>query len=98
MDNFFPWIVLVLLVVSSAATGAGASQRAKMLDRRIQRLERKVDVLLTHLGAQEPADPGMAEIDELLRKGKKIEAIKLHRELTGSGLKEAKDEVERRMR
>ncbi|UQA95187.1 ribosomal protein L7/L12 [Streptomyces halobius] len=40
----------------------------------------------------------MAEIDELLRQGKRIQAIKLHRELTGSGLSEAKEAVERRMR
>ena len=32
---------------------------------------------------------------ELLQSGKKIEAIKLYRELTGAGLKEAKDAVER---
>ena len=34
-------------------------------------------------------------IAELIRQGKKIEAIKLLRETTGIGLKEAKDEVDR---
>jgi hypothetical protein len=35
-----------------------------------------------------------AELVAFLRGGRKIEAIKLHREATGSGLKEAKDYVE----
>ncbi len=34
------------------------------------------------------------EIRDLLAKGRKINAIKLHRELTGSGLKESKEFVE----
>ncbi|WP_433662846.1 ribosomal protein L7/L12 [Nocardia sp. CA-128927] len=36
------------------------------------------------------------EIDALLADGKKIQAIKRYRELTGSGLEEAKDAVESR--
>ena len=35
-----------------------------------------------------------AELQDLLAAGKKIEAIKLHRERTGSGLAEAKEAVE----
>ncbi|MEO5712505.1 MAG: hypothetical protein ABIT37_03375 [Luteolibacter sp.] len=35
----------------------------------------------------------MAAISELLFRGQKIEAIRIHREQTGFGLKEAKDEV-----
>ena len=34
------------------------------------------------------------EVEGLLREGKKIEAIKIYRERTGYGLKEAKDAVE----
>jgi ribosomal protein L7/L12 len=34
------------------------------------------------------------ELEDLLRAGRKIEAIKLYRERTGAGLKEAKDAVE----
>lgn len=40
------------------------------------------------------AEPGMAEVRELLASGNKIEAIKRVRELSGLGLKEAKDFVE----
>jgi ribosomal protein L7/L12 len=43
-------------------------------------------------GAGEPPDP--AEIRRLLLAGKKIEAVKLYRQQTGLGLKEAKDAVE----
>jgi hypothetical protein len=60
---------------------------------RLGRLERKLDALLKHQGidlySQLPP-----EITELLRQGKKIEAIKLYRETTGVGLAQAKDQVE----
>ena len=42
-----------------------------------------------------PLDPGLdRDIDDLLSRGRKLEAIKLLREATGCGLKEAKDRVE----
>ncbi|MFG2225505.1 hypothetical protein [Streptomyces sp. NPDC048644] len=86
-------LILAILLLISAA-----DRRAKLQNRRIARLERKIDLLSAHTGLQEPEDPAHAEIDELLGQGKKIQAIKRHRELTGSGLAEAKTAVERRMR
>ncbi|PXX59871.1 ribosomal L7/L12-like protein [Nocardia tenerifensis] len=82
----------------------------RRLERKIDALHYKVDLILEHLGIQEPpaAEPvwavppparppqGFAEVDALLAQGKKIQAIKRYRELTGSGLKEAKDAVEGR--
>ena len=77
--------------------------------RRIAELERKVSALYKRLGQAEPVgfgdDPGFSEpaslaasedprVIELLQSDKKIEAIKLYRELTGVGLAEAKDAVE----
>jgi len=44
--------------------------------------------------APKPAGAGEAEIVDLLRKGEKITAIKLHRERFRTGLREAKDAVE----
>ena len=43
-----------------------------------------------------PTPPGAAsdQIADLIRRGKKIEAIKVYREQTGVGLKDAKDAVE----
>ena len=46
--------------------------------------------------AARPGAPALPEeFFALLRKGKKIQAIKMYRELTGVGLKEAKDFVDR---
>jgi len=57
------------------------------------RLERKVDLILKHLGI-DPNQGVDEKIMELMKSGQKIEAIKLYREQTGVGLKEAKDYVE----
>jgi large subunit ribosomal protein L7/L12 len=68
-------------------------------DDRIARLERQVDFLFQRLGM----DPDWAlgqedglppEIYELIARGKLIEAIKVYRQVTGAGLKEAKDAVD----
>lgn len=47
-------------------------------------------------GGQSPVGSGgvSAEVQDLMRRGQKIQAIKLLREQTGLGLKEAKDVVE----
>ncbi|RXS88732.1 hypothetical protein EST92_00160 [Streptomyces sp. TM32] len=96
MDSLLPGIALLVLAIGMVASAT--DRRSKTLERRLQRLEKKADLLLAHAGIAEPEDPRMAEIDELLTQGKKIQAIKVHRELTGSGLAEAKEAVERRMR
>ncbi len=44
--------------------------------------------------ADEPTKEQIKQIGESLAAGKKIEAIKIYREATGKGLKEAKDFVE----
>jgi ribosomal protein L7/L12 len=77
--------------------------------RRIAALERKVAELYERLGQAEPVSGGFGfdsdepasvsaaedpRLIELLQTGNKIGAIKLYRELTGAGLKEAKDAVE----
>jgi len=63
-----------------------------------RRIEAKLDAILGNLGIQ-PPDPGAASglspgVRQLADGGQKIQAIKLHREETGLGLKEAKDAVE----
>ncbi len=66
----------------------------------LARIERKLDTLLASLGLSSggpPAaagDPRMHEVHSLAAAGRKIEAIKLYREVTGLGLKEAKDAVD----
>jgi Ribosomal protein L7/L12 C-terminal domain len=68
-------------------------------DDRIVRLERQVDFLFRRLGI----DPDMAlaqddalppELYDFIARGKLIQAIKIYRQTTGVGLKEAKDAVE----
>ena len=62
-------------------------------DQDVIRLERKIDLIFEHLGLD--LNQGVHEkIIELLNPDKTIEAIKLYREQTGVGLKEAKDYVE----
>jgi ribosomal protein L7/L12 len=67
------------------------------LRRRVERLERLVTRLMDEVGLEPDAalDSGPSpEIVDLVRKGEKLEAIKLYRERTGAGLKEAKAFVE----
>ena len=59
----------------------------------IGRVERKLDVLLKHSGL-DLTQVVSQEVQALMRAGKKIEAIRLYRELTGAGLAEAKAAVE----
>jgi hypothetical protein len=65
----------------------------------LARVERKLDAILRHLKV-ECVDPTSAdELSEEVKKladdpGRKNQAIKLHREQTGLGLKDAKDAVE----
>jgi ribosomal protein L7/L12 len=61
----------------------------------LSRLEAKLDALLKHEGIRFDAyaDLPPSVVDALLA-GKKIEAIKEYRAVTGAGLKEAKEYVE----
>lgn len=72
--------------------GAGGLSDADVA--RLRRVESKLDLILQNLGIpwQEP-DPAAglsAEVRTLVEQGRKIEAIKVHRELTGLGLRDAK--------
>jgi hypothetical protein len=62
---------------------------------RIEQLEQHVAILSERLGIPY-APPSAAvplEVASLVREGKRIEAIKLYREMTGCGLDEARDTV-----
>jgi large subunit ribosomal protein L7/L12 len=60
--------------------------------------ECKAELFASPEDAAEPAEPEAQSLDgrvlALAREGRKIEAIKLYRDITGAGLKEAKDAVE----
>lgn len=77
--------------------------RVAALEQRVARLEQQVELLLGKMDFGESVyrNAGDPEIEQMLRQGSKIEAIKLYRQRTGLGLKEAKDaveEIERRIR
>ncbi len=72
----------------------GVESRIGRADKRVARVERKLDLIMDHLGLRDE-DPRMDEVVALAREGKKVPAIKVYREITGAGLKEAKDAVER---
>ena len=66
---------------------------------RVAKLEATVDFLMSHFELAfdyEPdANQGMSdEVRYLVSQGKKIEAIKIYREETGLGLREAKDAID----
>ena len=67
------------------------------LKQRARKLEQQIAFILDHLQLTPPDEPEprvSPEILDLLREGRKIEAIKLYRVETGVGLKEAKDFID----
>ena len=71
----------------------------QLLRSRINELEDRLKLLYRHLNLEydnSNGDPVMSpQIQEALRRGNKIEAIKIYRELTGVGLAEAKDAIDK---
>lgn len=63
---------------------------------RVAELEDRVEFLYRKLGIEYIENPGMAnaKLEELLRKGSKIEAVKVYRELYNTGLAEAKSAID----
>jgi len=64
---------------------------------RVAELESRVDYLYKHLGITYVQDRSMgdAKVIDMLKKGNKIEAIKIYREIYDVGLAEAKQAVDR---
>ncbi len=87
--------IAVLFFVFAGFLGIMTIQsRISQTDQRVARVERKLDLVLDHLGL-DGEDPRMGEVVSFARTGKKVQAIKVYREITGAGLKEAKDAVDR---
>ena len=63
---------------------------------RVAELETRVDYLYKHLGITFVQDRNMgdARVIDMLKKGNKIEAIKIYREIYNVGLAEAKQAVD----
>jgi ribosomal protein L7/L12 len=90
-------IIAVIVIVFAGGSAAYAARNGG--EARLARLERKLDAILRHLNVAY-VDPGSAEgLSEEVKAlandpAQKIQAIKLHREQTGLGLREAKDAIE----
>ena len=88
-------IILFVAIVVFVGISAGVAQaKASALDstaKRLAYLERRVRELSKQLGIEEAP---MTEVQELIARGLKINAIKLYREQTGLGLAASKDAVE----
>jgi Ribosomal protein L7/L12 C-terminal domain len=59
--------------------------------RRLDAIDRKLNLIMDHLGLPKPAYP---EVVQHLERRRKIAAIKVYRDATGTGLAEAKRAVE----
>ncbi|MEU7467532.1 hypothetical protein AB0A94_03025 [Streptomyces sp. NPDC044984] len=87
-------ITSLLVVLVGLTVTAALESRARRLDRRMTRLEHKVDLLLTQAGVPDH-ELVPAEVAALARAGEDISAMKKYREATGAGLLEAKEMVDR---
>lgn len=79
---------------SPASTSPSPASTSRFLEYRLNVIEKKLDILLEHFGLTSDEDE-FEEVRFLMAQGENIPAIKLYRELTGVGLKEAKDAVEK---
>ena len=88
----------IIFLIAAMFSGGAAALCFRPADRsRLQRVERKLDLILTHLGVEytPPPKAGWQEIAADL--SRKIEAIKAYREEHDVGLAEAKRAVEEHM-
>ena len=87
--GFNPWLVVAVVAIASFFFGRrSVHNSAEWL--RFREAERRTET--ARFAALDPAD--QSEIRGLMAAGRKIDAIKHYRELTGSGLKASKEMVE----
>jgi hypothetical protein len=92
VDFAFLGILSVLVVLAFVG---GRINRIHSRLAKLSSMDAKLDLLLKQAGLVYEPYKGLApEIVEALRNGQKIQAIKLYRDTTGVGLKEAKDFIE----
>lgn len=75
--------------------GGPSSTELATVNRRLSRIEAKLDAIMASLSIKvEAAADGNDDIRDLALSGRVIDAIKLYRARTGSGLKDSKDVIE----
>ncbi|GAB2594572.1 hypothetical protein Aab01nite_83090 [Paractinoplanes abujensis] len=98
MDFAYVVAIIIAVVGFSLVVASDRTRRNTRESARLAAIERKLDTIMTHLGIEEPAATQDSEVLAHLMQGQKIQAIKVYRERTGTGLAEAKDAVERMAR
>ena len=83
-------VVFVLQLLILASMRRNVMRHA---DWRLSRLDRKVDLVIKHLGIAFEDKAGEM-VRPLVLAGKKMEAIKEYRRITGAGLKDAKQAID----
>ncbi len=86
MEDKIIWIVLAILLLS------GISTAINQIRNDIRHTNRILEKIAKQIGVAEP--PIDDEIKNLVEEGKKIKAIKIYRQATGVGLKEAKEYID----
>ncbi|MGW7343306.1 hypothetical protein [Streptomyces sp. NPDC054854] len=86
--------VLLAVLATAGWITSTATLRFRALEDKVDRLERRLGLVLDHLGIEEPEPAGLDEVRALMRDGRTVSAIKAYRGITGSGLAEAKRAVE----
>ena len=85
-------LIFTFLFTSIIAVASGLNRGTATQETRLLILERKINLILNHLGIKDDIQKGT--VQELILRGQKIQAIKLYREISGVGLKEAKEAVD----
>ena len=98
MDQWQWWVpVTTLFIIWQWISVLRSNER---LQKRVLDLEIRLQKVQDHIGFVADANPAITDDVKVLARtpGSKIAAIKLYRQQTGAGLKEAKDAVERMAR
>ncbi len=95
MDVFLA-VALAFAVVALGFSGVALTRPSNgpEVERKLALIDRRLNLIMEHLDIAEPQPPAVPSVVQELEQGRKIQAIKLYREQTGVGLREAKDAVE----
>ncbi|GIM91897.1 hypothetical protein [Paractinoplanes toevensis] len=86
-------VLLVIATIGSVAAAAGAwFQERRSSAIQLAAIQRKLDLVMDHLGLAAPEQP---EVVRHLENGRMVEAVRAYREQTGASLLEAKQAVDR---
>ncbi|MEV4636713.1 hypothetical protein AB0J80_05095 [Actinoplanes sp. NPDC049548] len=91
---YVPLILLVAgLTMATFATAATDKRERRRTAARLADIEHKLDAVIAHLGVTVP-EPRHPAVEELVRQGRPIHAVRAYREETGADLLTAKQAVD----